>query len=132
MQLGQTQLFVTKFRECVEFYRDALGFEVVRGDPGGPLVAFRSGGQVLGIFDRLKLPADLAALVGTAPSGGVVLVVSTEDIDAAYARLSALGITYVIAPQDFPEWGTRSSVCRDPEGNLIEIVPLAGRDSSVT
>ena len=123
MQLGQTLLIVTKFRECVEFYRDALGFEIVNGDANGPLVTFQSAGQRLGLVDRRVLPAGLGSSIAQGgPSGSVVLVVQTDDIDADYERLSARGVVYPVPPRDFPEWGVRSSVCQDPEGNLLEIV----------
>ncbi|MEZ6022250.1 MAG: VOC family protein [Hyphomonadaceae bacterium] len=56
------------------------------------------------------------------PSGSTVLVVVTPDVDAAFARLSRMGVAYVVEPADFPAWNVRSSVCKDPEGNLIEIV----------
>lgn len=107
----------------MEFYRDALGLSLVRGDPASPLVVFQSGRQTLGILDREKVPAWLVTYVGS-PSGTVVLVVTTEDVDAAYERLAARGVTYVVEPKEFPDWGVRSSVCQDPEGNLIEIVSL--------
>src|SRR5258705_13810920 len=123
MQLGQTLLVVTKFRECVEFYRDALGFAIVRGDANGPLAAFQSGGQTLGLLDRRAMPQGLGSGIGEgAPSGSVVIVVHTDDIDATYERLKARGVVYPVPPKDFPEWGVRSSVCQDPEGNFLEIV----------
>lgn len=123
LQIGQTLLMVTKFTECVSFYRDALGFEIDRGSVDGPLVVFRSGGQRLGLYDREKLPSGLLPEDGKGePSDGVVLVIVTDDVDGTHRKLVARGIQYVVEPKDFPEWGVRSSVCRDPEGNLLEIV----------
>jgi hypothetical protein len=38
------------------------------------------------------------------------------------ARVTAMaeGVT-AMTPQDFPQWGVRSSVCLDPDGNPVEI-----------
>ena len=117
MQLGQTLLVVTKFRECVEFYRDALGFAIGRGDANGPLAAFQSGGQVLGILDKKAMPAGLGSGIGEGtPSGSVVIVVHTDDIDATYERLKARGVVYPVPPRDFLEWGVRSSVLQGSRG----------------
>jgi catechol 2,3-dioxygenase-like lactoylglutathione lyase family enzyme len=127
MQLGQTLLVVSKFRECVEFYRDAMGFKIVRGDAAGPLAVFQSGTQSIGVFDERKMPeAVLPKLGNSGPTRSVVIVVRAASVDEAFQRLSKMGVRYLVEPKDFPDWGVRSSVCQDPEGHLIEIVEDKG------
>jgi len=123
MQLGQTLLVVKKFADCVAFYRDAMGFEIARGSAEGPLAVFRSGAQMLGLVDEAVMPEEVLPRMGDRkPNGSTVLVVVTPDVDAAHARLSAMGVEYLVEPAWFEAWSVRSSVCKDPEGNLIEIV----------
>jgi catechol 2,3-dioxygenase-like lactoylglutathione lyase family enzyme len=49
-------------------------------------------------------------------------VFRSQDIDAEFERLTAAGVTYEVPPHEFEEWGVRSSVCLDPDGNPVEIV----------
>ena len=58
-------------------------------------------------------PAGVAA-------GEVVLDFQTEDLDAAYARLGALGVDWVMGPTLQP-WGRRSMLLRDLEGHLVNV-----------
>lgn len=123
MQIGQTLLVVKKFAECVAFYRDAMGFEIARGGAEGPLIVFKSGAQMLGLVDEQIMPDDVLPKIGDRkPNGSTVLVIVTPDVDAAYERLSKMGVPYLVEPAWFEAWRVRSSVCQDPEGNLIEIV----------
>jgi predicted enzyme related to lactoylglutathione lyase len=41
------------------------------------------------------------------------------DIDTAASELESLGLTFLVAPRDFP-WG-RSAYLRDPDGRLVEL-----------
>jgi len=43
-----------------------------------------------------------------------------DDVDATYARLTSLGVTWVMAPTDQP-WGARSAMFRDPDGNVANL-----------
>jgi len=129
---GQTVLSVTKFDECVRFYRDLLGCDVVGGDPSGPVVHFGSGGQRFGLVDRKALPPELAHS-DTAPPGSLpaTLAFFSDDVDAMHEKLSKAGIRYTITPRDFPEWGVRSSVCHDPDGNPVEIARRLAAQTTV-
>lgn len=124
---AQTVLSVKRFEECVRFYRDQLGCEVVGGDPAGPYVQLGSSGQRFGLVDRRALPADLGHAAEAAPgTSPATLAFFCDDVDAMHEGLSKQGVAYAIPPRDFPEWGVRSSLCHDPDGNPVEIAaPLA-------
>jgi catechol 2,3-dioxygenase-like lactoylglutathione lyase family enzyme len=58
------------------------------------------------------------------------LALEVEDIDAAYAELSAAGIPFHVPPEDFPEEApsVRIAFFKDPDGNVLELVqPLGTR-----
>jgi catechol 2,3-dioxygenase-like lactoylglutathione lyase family enzyme len=66
-------------------------------------------------------PADadaLAALLAKGALNGVHF--HTDDLDASFQKLRALGAEIVQKPTDQP-WGTRDCAVRDPSGNLIRI-----------
>jgi predicted enzyme related to lactoylglutathione lyase len=50
----------------------------------------------------------------------VILDFLVDDVDAEYARISALGVEWVMPPTTQP-WGKRSMMFRDPAGNLINV-----------
>jgi lactoylglutathione lyase len=51
----------------------------------------------------------------------MVLVVWTDDVDAAYQRLVSAGAPVVQEPHD-TGGNNRNALLRDPDGNLVEIV----------
>ena len=50
----------------------------------------------------------------------MLLAAGVEDVDSAYAALSARGVTFLRPPTNQP-WGLRTAHFTDPEGNLWEI-----------
>ena len=54
-------------------------------------------------------------------SPAMVVVVWTDDVDHAFADLSAAG-TPVVQPPHSTGNNNRSALLRDPDGNLVEIV----------
>jgi lactoylglutathione lyase len=51
----------------------------------------------------------------------MVLVVWTDDVDAACARLADAGVPVLQPPHDTGN-NNRNALLRDPDGNLVEIV----------
>ncbi len=51
----------------------------------------------------------------------VALILSVEDVDAAFAALCGRGADFVTAPHDRSGWGIRVAHLRDPDGNLLEL-----------
>lgn len=124
MQFSQPVLKVDRFADCLRFYRDLLGMELLMGDEKGPVASLQSGGQKLTLLDAKGVPVEAAGTLGGAGDSGtprVTFAFFADDIDAECARLRKEGVPYAIEPKDFPEWGVRSSVCLDPDGNPVEI-----------
>ena len=57
----------------------------------------------------------------TPGSPAMVLVLWTDDVDAAYQRLTAAGVPSVQPPHDTGN-SNRNALLRDPDGNLVELV----------
>ncbi len=121
MEFSLPVLTVSKFRECVRFYRDLLGCEVDEGDETSPVIYLRSGVQRLALLDRAARPADVPDQDEVGGSARVTLAFRSDDVDREYDRLKAADVRYTLEPRDFPEWNVRSSLCLDPDGNPVEI-----------
>jgi catechol 2,3-dioxygenase-like lactoylglutathione lyase family enzyme len=110
-----------------EFYR-GLGFvSTVEADDG--FTAFLTGGVVFSLYPI----ESLARLSGTEvpPEGiwsGTTLAINVDnrgDVDGAFAAALAAGATSAAAPADM-DFGGRSAVFADPEGNRWEIAWVSG------
>jgi uncharacterized glyoxalase superfamily protein PhnB len=64
----------------------------------------------------------------TPDRGGVELCVYTDDLDAAYTHLAAIGAPILLEPVTQP-WGERLLYTSDPDGTAIMVVQPA-RDST--
>jgi catechol 2,3-dioxygenase-like lactoylglutathione lyase family enzyme len=119
--------------KALAFYRDTLGLElrndvaredfrwITVGAPAQPGV-----GIVLTNYLNGS-PADQDALAGLIAKGALNGVhFQTDDLDAAFERVSAADVEIVQEPTDQP-WGTRDFAMRDPSGNMVRIdQPPAG------
>lgn len=112
---------------ALAFYRDALGLEVRQDVPNGEHRWITVGspeqpGIGLVITNYVNGgPEDgdaVAALLAKGAMNGVHL--STDDLEATFARLRDAGAEIVSEPADQP-WGARDCAVRDPSGNLIRI-----------
>lgn len=125
LKFDNLRLLVGRFDDMFVFYRDVLGLTPTWGGIGENYASFTfpGGGGQIALFKR-ELMAE--AIGGSTPglrSGqdNTVLILSVDDVDAAYARLKAKGAVFVAPPQDRETWGIRAVHFRDPDGNLLEI-----------
>lgn len=114
----------------VAFYRDALGFEV-RSDVGSGAMRWITVGPVgqPGVSILLAPPAadpgitdderrTIVEMMAKGTYGWILL--STDDLDTAFANAESSGAEVVQEPTDQP-YGSRDCAFRDPAGNLIRI-----------
>ena len=112
---------VTDPQAAKAFYRDVLGFDLVREQPMGP-------GQTW-IQLSPKGCATTIALVtwfDTMKPGGLQgVMLNTDDIDADHATLTARGLT--VSAIDQQPWG-RFFTFKDPDGNgwILRQAPAGG------
>lgn len=101
---------VSDAQKAKAFYRDVLGFELIRESPMGPgmtWIQLAPPGQAVTIalvtwFEQMK------------PGGLQGVMVNTPDIDAEHQRLRALGLELTEIQQQ--PWG-RFAMFNDPDGN---------------
>ncbi|MGY1730967.1 VOC family protein [Geodermatophilus sp. SYSU D01045] len=96
------------------FYRDVLGLAVYRefGPPGHRGVVFFLGNGLLEVSGR----AD-------GRPRGLALWVQVRDLAAEVARLAAVGVPVVAAPERKP-WGLLEATVEDPDGVAIVLVEV--------
>ena len=108
-QFSHLFVHVKSLSESRSFYVDKLGLRVLLEEPGYLRVG-GGGGFHIGMEETADdLDAD-----------GVEVNVRVPDVDAAYGRLTAIGIIFEAPPEDMP-WGARHAWLRDPSGHRLSI-----------
>ena len=120
---GLVNLYTGDIEAGVRFYRDLLGLEETFRTPreGVPEhVEFRFGGFTIGL-GTVEAAKRVHGVDATPGSPAMSLVLWTDDVDAAYAKLVDAGVPAVQPPHDTGN-SNRNALFRDPDGNLVEIV----------
>ncbi len=128
IKLSTCFIAVDDHDKAIAFYRDVLGLEV-RNDVGFEGMRWVTVGSptqpdvniVLEppAADPSTSPADKQALAELMAKGllrGVIFV--TDDVDAAFERISSAGGEVLQEPMDQP-YGVRDCAFRDPAGNML-------------
>ncbi|MCB0082267.1 MAG: VOC family protein [Caldilineaceae bacterium] len=117
--------YVNDVEGLATFYRQHFGFrETFRTPDHGPAIhiELRLGEFLLGLasIEAARAMHQLPLNPGL-PRGEVALW--TDDVDQAYAALTAKGVNSISAPHNFLETPPlRAAWVEDPEGNPIQIV----------
>ncbi len=100
-------LEVNSLRESVEFYRDALGFELLSLAPESepPMATLRAGALRVMLAEQLLTMARRGR--------GVHFLFGVRDVDAYYLRLREAGLE--VAPPADEGWGGRFVTVEDPD-----------------
>ena len=119
---GFVNLYTRDIEAGILFYRDLLGFEETfrtptEGTPEHVEFALNGFSVGLGTVEAARRVHGVDASPG---SPAMVVVVWTDDVDHAFADLSAAGTPVVQQPHS--TGNNRSALLRDPDGNLVEIV----------
>lgn len=103
-------VFCERYDECVRFYRDTLGLELVRQEP--TITAFAiAGGYLL-----IEPGGSAGSRAKTRTQNPTILRFDVPDVHAAAARCRAAGADVEVRAFD---WGT-IGVLYDPDGNRCE------------
>jgi lactoylglutathione lyase len=116
-------LYTGDIAASLRFYRDLLGFEETFRTPtdGVPEhVELRLEGFTIGL-GTVEAARRVHGVEATPGTPAMVIVVWTDDVDAAYAALVSAGAPSVQPPHDTGN-NNRNALLRDPDGNLVEIV----------
>ncbi len=106
-------LFVSKFEDCLQFYRDVLGLKP-KGTEGvhGDFVEFDAGGVTFALH---------GGYAGKTHSTGPLSIhFEAPDIEATVARLSQAGAE--VGTPEKQEYGVYECSFRDPDGNEFDLI----------
>ena len=120
------QLFVSNIMASCGFFTRKLGFAVafVHGEPSFYAQVTRGGAQIaLRHVDRDVM--DKIAVAMKADIDMLAASISVDDVQALYSEFQA---EHVAFHQDLrtEEWGARTFIVRDPDGNLLLFAGRAG------
>ena len=122
MKLDLAMVFAKDMPRMTEFYRDGLGLPILPALSSEGWVVFDAGGARFALH---VIPPDIARDIEIADppvarsETPIKLVFTTPDLDAACARVVALG------GQLLPDRGWRGRDLLDPEGNVLQLMPSA-------
>ncbi|MBA3683713.1 MAG: VOC family protein [Planctomycetes bacterium] len=121
--LTQVRLLVDDFAGCHRFYRQVIGLMPRFGEVCGPYDEFETGSTQLALFQRRLMAAAIGSseAPATTRDDRTVVVIGVDNVDAAHARLSAHGVSFVAPPTNRRDWRIRTAHLRDPDGNLVEL-----------
>jgi AraC-like DNA-binding protein/predicted enzyme related to lactoylglutathione lyase len=111
-RIGFALLGVSDLDRSIAFYRDLLGWPLADRNPAEQYARLDAGGiglKLLGGHDP-------------APAPHPVFEIVVDDLDAAYAELSAKGVEFPMPPTLMP-WGGRLARIADPDGHLYYLCP---------
>jgi predicted enzyme related to lactoylglutathione lyase len=121
MELVQSRLVTDAVGTLAAFYAALTGVTVPLNEY---YVEIPTGGQSVGFskcrFTEEHGPATVCSGAAGARPGEIILDFLTDDVDAEYQRIDALGVEWVLPPTTQP-WGSRSMLFRDPQGHLINV-----------
>ena len=113
------QLFVSDIAASCDFFTRKLGFtvEFVYGEPPFYAQVKRGGAQIaLRHVDRPVM--DKIAVAMNADIDMLATSISVDDVSALYAEYQAAGVAFHQGLRT-EEWGARTFIVRDPDGNLL-------------
>ena len=139
-RIRHTGLVVADLERALRFWRDLLGFHVVRQmDEAGPHIDAMMGLKNVrvttvklaapdgNLIELLKFHShpDQPAWRGTPFSTGFThMALEVDDLAAVCKKLEEAGVTFDAPAQRSPDGGVEVAYCRGPEGLLLELVQV--------
>jgi catechol 2,3-dioxygenase-like lactoylglutathione lyase family enzyme len=122
-RIAQVALVVRDYDEAIQFFTQALGFELLEDSPRPDgkrwvLVAPPGGGAAL-LLARAATPEQQRA-VGNQAGGRVFMFLATDDFERDYRRMTAHGVRFTEQPRHEP-YGT-VVVFLDLYGNKWDLI----------
>ena len=105
------------------FYVDQLGFRPIGGFADHSILFLAAGDLTIELEEEQGIDKPARG------RGWHHLALEVEDVDAAYAELTARGVPFQAPPTGFPADAPllRIAFLTDPDGNLLELVQPLGR-----
>lgn len=135
-EFSYTRLLVENYAACREFYTSVLGLEVTFTSEIDDYSELTSDDIKLTLLSRDQFSGHFGSGTDFAfdhKSDSIALSFCVSNVDEAYQYLKTKGVETVSPPWNFADWGVKSALVRDPDGNLIELTQMGdmvGADSN--
>jgi catechol 2,3-dioxygenase-like lactoylglutathione lyase family enzyme len=116
-------LYTSHFARMRNFYVETLELPIRGGFSAHGILFLGAGATTIELVEDERSPQSVTG-------GWNHLAWEVEDLDQAYADLSARGVTFHVPPEDFPPENPslRIAFFTDPDGNVLELIqPLGDR-----
>ena len=135
LSLHNLAFTVSDVEKAIQWYRDTLGFEVLRREIftalGDAEIAFLQKSdirlEILRVKDGFRINEMFAeAPAHLLPIGNKSLVLQVNDLHATTLELESKGVTFVWKEMNLTKEGMPSTMIRDMDGNFINIFQREG------
>ena len=123
MRLASIRLVTEDVAALAAFYEQVTGISPVGF---ADYMELATPAATLAICSQRSAAADEAGALTAAANRTAVLEFEVDDVDAERARLDAVVTDWVLQPTQ-QQWGNRSMLFRDPDGNLVNVYSAAPR-----
>ncbi len=113
-------VITTQFEEMERFYTQTLGFAVTKRWDDVSIIFIDVGSTTIELIGRTSNDSGLVAHPIGEGTGYNHLALTVEDVDAAFAELTASGVKTLSEPRNFQD--VRIAFFADPDGNVVELV----------
>ena len=121
MRLASIRVVTEDVAALAAFYEQVTGISPVGF---ADYMELATPAATLAICSQRSAAADEAGALTAAANRTAVLEFEVDDVDAERARLDAVVTDWVLQPTQ-QQWGNRSMLFRDPDGNLVNVYSTA-------
>lgn len=118
MEFASIRIITSDVDRLVSFYELVTGTTAIRPAPVFANVVTGSATLAIGSTATVAMLGDRAPKPGANDS--VIIEFMVDDVDAEFERLRGGLDDIVLEPSTMP-WGNRSTMFRDPDGNLVNL-----------
>ncbi len=118
MEFASIRIITSDVDRLVSFYELVTGTTAIRPAPVFANIVKGSATLAIGSTATVAMLGDRAPKPGANDS--VIIEFMVDDVDAEFERLRGGLDDIVLEPSTMP-WGNRSTMFRDPDGNLVNL-----------
>jgi predicted enzyme related to lactoylglutathione lyase len=118
MDFASIRIITDDLDRLVHFYEQVTGVSPTRPAPVFAEFKTDSGTLAIGTADTVAMLGRNAPVAGH--NSSVIVEFLVEDVDREFERVRELLEDIVLEPTTMP-WGNRSTLFRDPDGNLVNL-----------